>query len=90
MNKVRATCYGLKYFTIGIYWLSLYQQVKQFGTKGRGVVTTRKFKKGEFVVEYIGDLIDVREAKERESRYAQDATKGCYNYYFTFQNQQYW
>ncbi|KAK8404677.1 hypothetical protein O3P69_007728 [Scylla paramamosain] len=63
--------------------------VKHFGAKGRGVVTTRKFKKGEFVVEYIGDLIDVREAKERESRYAQDATKGCYNYYFTFQNQQY-
>ncbi|KAG0721429.1 N-lysine methyltransferase KMT5A [Chionoecetes opilio] len=63
--------------------------VKDFGAKGRGVVTTRKFKKGEYVVEYIGDLIDVREAKQRESRYAQDSTKGCYNYYFTFQNQQY-
>ncbi|XP_071520101.1 uncharacterized protein Set8 isoform X2 [Panulirus ornatus] len=63
--------------------------VKHFGTKGRGVVTTRQFAKGEFVVEYIGDLIDMREAKQRETIYAQDASKGCYNYYFTFQNQQY-
>lgn len=54
------------------------------------MVTTRKFAKGEFVVEYIGDLIDMQEAKEREKIYAQDASKGCYNYYFTFQNQQYW
>ncbi|XP_063610361.1 N-lysine methyltransferase KMT5A-A-like [Penaeus indicus] len=63
--------------------------VKHFGAKGRGVITTRKFAKGEFVVEYIGDLIDMQEAKEREKIYAQDASKGCYNYYFTFQNQQY-
>ncbi|KAK4306269.1 hypothetical protein Pmani_021891 [Petrolisthes manimaculis] len=63
--------------------------VKHFGAKGRGVVTTRKFAKGEFVVEYIGDLIDMKEAKDREKRYALDASKGCYNYYFTHQNQQY-
>ncbi|XP_069194846.1 N-lysine methyltransferase KMT5A isoform X2 [Procambarus clarkii] len=63
--------------------------VKNFGAKGRGVVTTRQFAKGEFVVEYIGNLIDVREAKEREKIYALDSSKGCYNYYFTFQNQQY-
>lgn len=67
-----------------------FHQVKHFGAKGRGVVTTRHFAKGEFVVEYIGDLIDMREAKQRETIYAQDASKGCYNYYFTFQNQQYW
>lgn len=42
------------------------------------------------MVEYIGDLIDMKEAKEREKRYALDASKGCYNYYFTYQNQQYW
>ena len=65
-------------------------QVKSFGNKGRGVVTTRKFSKGEFVVEYIGDLIDMKEAKLREIKYAQDATKGCYMYYFTYQINQYW
>ena len=42
------------------------------------------------MVEYIGDLIDMKEAKDREKLYSQDASKGCYNYYFTFQNQQYW
>lgn len=64
-------------------------KVENFGAKGRGVITTRRFAKGEFVVEYIGDLIDMKEAKDREKLYAQDASKGCYNYYFTFQNQQY-
>ncbi|KAK7083987.1 Histone-lysine N-methyltransferase [Halocaridina rubra] len=64
-------------------------KVEHFGAKGRGVVTTRHFSKGEFVIEYIGDLIDMREAKDREKIYSQDASKGCYNYYFTFQNQQY-
>lgn len=63
--------------------------IADFGLKGRGVVTTRAFKKGEFVVEYIGELIDMREAKHREVRYAMDATKGCYSYYFCYQDIQY-
>lgn len=42
------------------------------------------------VVEYVGDLIDMKEAKEREKKYSLDTSKGCYMYYFTFQNAQYW
>ncbi|CAL4109873.1 unnamed protein product, partial [Meganyctiphanes norvegica] len=63
--------------------------IADFGAKGRGIVTTRPFKKGEFVVEYIGELIDMREAKNREERYAMDASKGCYSYYFCYQDTQY-
>jgi len=65
-------------------------QVHNFEGKGRGIVTTRHFSKGEFVVEYAGELIDMCEAKEREKTYAQDQNTGCYMYYFKYQNTQYW
>ncbi|XP_069701000.1 histone-lysine N-methyltransferase Set8 isoform X2 [Periplaneta americana] len=65
-------------------------EVHNFEGKGRGVVTTRQFSKGEFVVEYAGELIDICEAKEREKNYAQDQNTGCYMYYFKYRNTQYW
>lgn len=38
--------------------------IKHFGpAKGRGVVARKTLKKGDFVCEYSGDLIDVKEAK---------------------------
>lgn len=63
-------------------------KIKHFEGKGRGIVTTRPFIKGEFVVEYIGDLISVSEAKEREQIYAEDDSTGCYMYYFKHKNVQ--
>lgn len=57
-------------------------EVVEFPLKGRGVVTTQEFRKGEFVVEYVGDLLNGKEAREREEVYAQDPSKGCYMYYF--------
>jgi len=64
-------------------------EVHNFEGKGRGIVATRHFSKGEFVVEYAGELIDMCEAKEREKSYAQDQNTGCYMYYFKYQNTQY-
>lgn len=72
---------------MAIYFLL---QVKNFPGKGRGVITTQEFAKGEFVVEYIGELINQGEAKEREELYAQDQNTGCYMYYFQHRGQQYW
>lgn len=63
-------------------------KIVTFEGKGRGIVTTRKFARGEFVVEYIGDLIDMAEAKLREQEYAEDDNTGCYMYYFKHQNVQ--
>lgn len=63
-------------------------KIQHFEEKGRGIVTTRPFLKGEFVVEYIGDLITVSEAKEREQIYAEDDSTGCYMYYFKHKNVQ--
>lgn len=65
-------------------------EVCSFEGKGRGVVAARNFEKGEFVVEYAGDLIDLIEAKRREAKYALDQNAGCYMYYFKFNGQQYW
>lgn len=64
-------------------------QVRHFMGKGRGVVAERHFKRNEFVVEYVGDLIAISEATERERRYALDENAGCYMYYFKHKNQQY-
>uniref|UniRef100_A0A7G3AKS0 [histone H4]-lysine(20) N-methyltransferase n=2 Tax=Lutzomyia longipalpis TaxID=7200 RepID=A0A7G3AKS0_LUTLO len=63
--------------------------VKLFKGKGRGVVATHAFTKGDFVVEYIGDLISNGEAGKREQIYAEDQNAGCYMYYFKHKNVQY-
>ncbi len=58
--------------------------------KGRGIVTTQCFKKGDYVVEYKGELVDRETAKAREADYVQDPNVGCYMYYFQFQQLNYW
>lgn len=68
----------------------LSMQVYAFVGKGRGVVATRKFEKGEFVVEYAGELINAEIAHEREVTYAQDENTGCYMYYFNYKENKYW
>lgn len=65
-------------------------QVKHIEGKGRGVFAVKGFKKGEFVVEYHGDLLELPEAKKREAQYAQDPQTGCYMYYFQYQTKTYW
>ena len=48
------------------------------------------FSKGDFVVEYSGELIDIGTAKDLEAKYSLDASKGCYMYYFKHKERQYW
>jgi len=53
--------------------------VKYFPGKGRGIVAEKKsFKKGEFVVEYIGDLLTFKEWKKRETKYKESGEKGSF------------
>lgn len=63
--------------------------VEVFPEKGRGIVTTRDRKKGEFVVEYAGDMISMDSANSRETEYSMDVSKGCYMYYFKYQGKQF-
>ena len=62
-------------------------EIRHIENKGRGIVASRDFVKGEFVVEYAGELIDVRTAKERNSKYS---CNGCYLYYFQHKGKDHW
>jgi len=64
--------------------------VVQIHGKGRGVVAKRIFYKGEYVVEYAGELVDRVEANDREAAYAADRKLGCYMYYFNYKDRGYW
>ncbi|XP_040599698.1 N-lysine methyltransferase KMT5A-like [Mesocricetus auratus] len=57
--------------------------------KGRGVIATKRFSRGDFVVEYHGDLIEIIDAKKREALYEQDPSTGCYMYYFQYLSKTY-
>ena len=37
--------------------------------KGKGVVTTRQFKKGELICEYRGECLPFKEAQQREVKH---------------------
>ena len=65
-------------------------KVQDFKEKGRGVIATKYFLKGDFVVEYAGDLMDASVAKEKEEQYAKDSKIGCYMYYFRHRDKHYW
>lgn len=65
-------------------------QVQHVEGKGRAVFATRCFQKGEYVVEYHGDLLQFTDAKKREAEYAQNPATGCYMYYFQHLCKKYW
>ncbi|KAF4113746.1 lysine methyltransferase 5Ab [Onychostoma macrolepis] len=64
-------------------------KVKSIDGKGRGVFADLAFQKDQFVVEYHGELLEIADAKARESQYAQDPTTGCYMYYFRYHDKTY-
>lgn len=64
-------------------------EVQQIDGKGRAVFATRRFQKGEYVVEYHGDLLQINDAKKREAEYAQNPATGCYMYYFQYLSKTY-
>nr|XP_057919197.1 N-lysine methyltransferase KMT5A-A [Doryrhamphus excisus] len=59
-------------------------QMQHIEGKGRAVFAARCFRKGEYVVEYHGDLLEMTDAKKREAEYAQNPETGCYMYYFQY------
>jgi len=50
--------------------------------RGRGVYTTKKFFRNDYIVEYAGELLTQTEAKQRETLYGRNHNIGCYMYYF--------
>ena len=58
---------------------SLGLEVKQWVRRGRGVVATRDFTKGDWILEYAGDLIGKEEEETRAKKYVIE-NKGSYTY----------
>lgn len=42
------------------------------------------------MVEYHGDLLEIKDAKKREEEYGLNPATGCYMYYFQYLNKTYW
>lgn len=59
-------------------------EVQHIEGKGRAVFATQCFQKGDYIVEYHGDLLQITDAKKREAEYAQNPATGCYMYYFQY------
>ncbi|VDM03737.1 unnamed protein product, partial [Schistocephalus solidus] len=57
--------------------------------KGRGVISTRTFFAGEFIVEYAGELISDSEARLREAEYKKNPNLGSFMFYFTHAGHRY-
>eukprot|EP00092_Neocalanus_flemingeri_P018246 GFUD01019746.1.p1 GENE.GFUD01019746.1~~GFUD01019746.1.p1 ORF type:complete len:313 (-),score=77.41 GFUD01019746.1:325-1263(-) len=64
-------------------------EVATMDNKGRGIKAVKDYSKGEFVVEYAGDIVDVKTAEDLEAKYSMDTSKGCYMYYFKYKGKQY-
>ena len=57
-------------------------------TKGRGVITTIQRKKGDYLCNYVGELLTASEGKKKEKEY--DENTGCFMYFFKYNDQSYW
>ena len=64
-------------------------EIRLIENKGRGIVAKRDFVKGEFIVEYAGQLIDNKMAKVLEAKYAMDISKGSFMYFFDFKGKKF-
>ena len=59
------------------------------GDRGRGIKTTKKFSKGDLVVEYAGEIVSEDEAVAREAAYKADPGAGSFMYFFQFKGKPY-
>jgi len=64
-------------------------RVQETVDKGLGVFAVTDIPKGNFVLEYSGELITGPEAQSREVSYSQDQSVGCFLYYFKWRDTSY-
>jgi len=64
-------------------------EIKVMEDKGRGIFSAKTFMKNSFVCEYAGELIDYKDAKEREAEYEKDPDIGSYMYFFQYKEKKY-
>ena len=56
------------------------------------MVTTKEFKKGDFLCEYTGNLITYADAIKKEGEYSKevDGSTSCFMYYFKWKEMIMW
>ena len=64
-------------------------KIIQTEDKGRGVEGTISFEKDCFIVEYAGQFMNVKQAREKEAYHQNDSSKGSYMFYFQFKDSKY-
>uniref|UniRef100_A0A915M461 [histone H4]-lysine(20) N-methyltransferase n=2 Tax=Meloidogyne incognita group TaxID=654580 RepID=A0A915M461_MELJA len=74
LHKIIQTCSNEKFLEIYVC-----------EEKGRGIKAKKCFAKGEFVVEYKGEIINSKIARVREEEYSLNENIGSYMYYFKHQ-----
>jgi len=64
-------------------------QMSDASQMGRGVKTTRTFRRGDFVAEYAGELLPRELGLERDRQYGHDGLVGGYSVFFSYKNKGY-
>ena len=64
-------------------------EIKHFEGKGRGIVTKESFEKDDVILEYVGELINLKQAKQRELEYDINNLKVGYMYFFRYFDKSY-
>ena len=60
-----------------------------FEFTGVGVFAKKNFAPGAFLLQYPGELVSEEEAERREKLYKQQH-RGCFMYFFTYENKTMW
>ena len=58
-------------------------------SKGRGIITTEDRCKGDVILEYWGELLEIKYAKARENQYSRLGLKSSYMFYFKYDSKHY-
>lgn len=66
-----------------------YLKIKVTKEKGRGVYAAQKLQIGDFIVEYAGELMTVKDGESREKAYSEDPAIGSYIYFINFKEKKY-
>ena len=65
--------------------MKLFLQTVNIPGKGKGVIATKQFHKGDYVCQYIGERLSYIVAKEREKKYLKQSVRSYKGYVFFFE-----
>ena len=64
-------------------------EIRILKEKGRGIITTKKYAKHDFICEYAGELINIKETRKSEAECEKTPEAGAYMYFFSYKSRKY-